>query len=83
MSNETLEKDVVGKELEHHHTRRDAATLMALGIFITVLAVPVLAGTFWAQRFHAAVVNIGAGVVLLGIGIGFIVRGKWTLRNLD
>jgi putative Mn2+ efflux pump MntP len=67
----------------HHHTRRDAATLKVLGTFITALAIPVLIGTIWATNFHAVVVNMLAGLILLGIGVAFIVRGRWTLRNLD
>lgn len=67
----------------HQHTRRDAETFQALGIFIVALAIPVLIGTFFAVRPHAIVVNIIAGAVLLLIGIIFVLRGFWTLKHLD
>lgn len=63
------------------HTQRDADTFFILGGFITILALPVLAGIFWEESAHARIVNIGAGLVLLGIGIlmlyrGFALRGR-------
>lgn len=70
----------------HHHTRRDAETLRALGYFIVALAIPVLIGTYFAfqsHKSHAVVVNVIAGVILLSIGVGFVLRGHWTLRHLD
>jgi len=67
----------------HHHTVRDAETLLALGIFIVALALPVLVGTFFAKGSHAIVVNILAGAALLIIGIIFTLRGYWTLKHLD
>ncbi|HDP35964.1 MAG TPA: hypothetical protein ENN29_12740 [Candidatus Hydrogenedentes bacterium] len=60
--------------------QRDAETQMALGIFISILAVPVLIGSFWADDMHSRVVNITAGAVLLGIGLGLLGYG-WTKRS--
>lgn len=56
--------------------KRDAETLFLLGIFIVVLAVPVLIGTAFADTGRAMAVNAAAGVVLLGVGIGFILRSR-------
>lgn len=50
--------------------QRDAASLVMIGTFFTVLALLVLCGTFWATgRFHAMMVNLGAGMILLVIGL--------------
>jgi hypothetical protein len=54
---------------------RDAETQMALGLFVVVISVPVLIGTLWADRMHAAVVNVIAGGVLLSIGVILAVFG--------
>lgn len=62
------------------HTRRDSDTFFILGGFITLLALPVLAGLFWEESAHARVVNVGAGLVLLLIGLFMVFRG-FALRN--
>ena len=67
----------------HHHTRRDAETLMVLGGFVAVIAVPVLLGTAWAGRTSAMVVNIIAGLVLLGVGIGMFFYGLRAKREIS
>ena len=59
------------QELRH----RDAETQLALGIFVIVISIPVLLGTIWADRSHAAVVNVIAGSVLLVIGVGLAYFG--------
>ena len=59
--------------------KRDAETQIALGLFIFVLSLPVLLGTIWADRFHAQIVNVIAGVVLLAIGAGLFWYG-WRRR---
>ena len=60
----------------HLHTRRDGETLVALGLFMGVLAAPVLLGTFWAGGGFPALVNFIGGA-LLGIVAGlFIWRGR-------
>lgn len=65
----------------HHYTKREAETQMVLGIFLSVIAVPVLIGTLWADTGHAMVVNAVAGIVLLGIGIGLAVWGRITAKK--
>lgn len=56
-------------------SKRDAETQLALGLFVIIIALPVLAGTFWADRIHAAVVNVIAGLVLMGVGVGLAYFG--------
>ncbi|HOZ48002.1 MAG TPA: hypothetical protein PLO37_25785 [Candidatus Hydrogenedentes bacterium] len=56
-------------EREAQLSQRDAETQIALGAFVTVLAVPVLIGTHWASTTPQMVVNLLAGLVLLGIGV--------------
>lgn len=67
----------------HRHTKRDAESLRALGIFLVVLAVAVLIGTFWADTTMQALINVGAGLIVGGIGVGMLVRARWTGRHLD
>ena len=55
--------------------KRDAETQIALGIFVTVISIPVLVGTFWANSFRAMVVNLAAGAVLLGVGLAMGILG--------
>ena len=71
------------REPHVHHTKRDAETQTALGLFISLLSVLVLIGTFWAESARAMVVNAVAGTVLLGIGVGMIVWGRITARRLS
>jgi len=67
----------------HHHTRRDAETFVVLGIFLVVLAVCVLAGTFFAEVLRNMIINVIAGLILLAIGSGMIWRGRYVQRHLD
>ena len=71
------------KPAGHQHTRRDAEVLLVLGIFLVVLAVPVLVGTFWAEGAAQVFVNIVAGIIVGGIGVAMIFRSRWTGRHLD
>ena len=65
------------------HTKRDAESLIALGIFLIVLAVPVLIGTIWAEGNMQRVINVVAGMIVGGIGVAMLLRGRWTGRHLD
>ncbi len=71
------------KPTGHQHTKRDAEVLRVLGIFLIVLAIPVLIGTIWAEGTAQVLVNIVAGVIVGGIGIAMIFRSRWTGRHLD
>lgn len=57
--------------------QRDAVSLLMLGAFFSVLAVLVLVGTYWTVgRTHAMVVNLGAGVTLLAVGLAMLWAGR-------
>lgn len=68
---------------QHHHTKRDAETLLMLGGFVTVLSITVLIGTAWGVERHAMIVNALAGLILLALGVGWMIRGWWVLKHLD
>lgn len=68
---------------EHLHTQRDGETQKVLGLFMGILAVPVIIGTFWADSFVHGAVCLLSGFVLLGFGIGFWLKGQHTLRQLN
>lgn len=64
------------EELERVRNReRDGSSLAIIGTFFAVFATLVLIGTFWEDRDHGMVVNIGAGLVLLGIGVAMLFYG--------
>lgn len=60
---------------EKVHSQRDAESLMMLGGFMVILAIPVLIGTAFADSGRAMIVNAGAGTLLLLIGLAFFFRG--------
>ncbi len=51
------------------HRRRDAETLKIIGGFFAILAVLVLIGVIWHDSGEGLAVGIGAGVILLLIGL--------------
>lgn len=65
------------------HTRRDAETLIALGLFMVVMALPVMLGTIWAGHGFSQAVNFIAGFVLFAIGAGMCYKGRRDMRRLD
>ena len=63
------------------HRARDAATLLVLGAFFTVLSVLVLLGSFWSEKLDfPVVVNIASGVLLMVVGLGMSLM-SWHLRR--
>ncbi len=63
--------------------KRDGETYIALGLFIVAVALPVMAGTYWAAQtnIRAAVVNVVCSGVLLLIGVAAIVYGRVLLAR--
>ena len=64
-------------------TRRDVDTLRALGLFMTLFSLAVLAGSFWPMSVGARVVNTVAGLILLGCGVGFLAWARSTLKRME
>lgn len=57
--------------------QRDALSLLMVGGFFALLALLVLVGTWWTlERPRAAAVNVVAGMLLLGIGLGMMAAGR-------
>jgi hypothetical protein len=63
------------------HTRRDAETMLLLGGFMCILALPVIGATPWAGHGFAQVVNALSGIALLLLGGAFIWRGRTLLQR--
>ena len=57
-------------------TARDPMVARALGAFLCVMALPVLAGTFFATLPVDRWINGVAGLILLTIGGGFLARAR-------
>jgi len=55
---------------------RDAQIARALGGFLCVIALPVLAGTFFATLPVDRWINLIAGLALLAVGAGFLARSR-------
>lgn len=71
------EPDYTPKSVLQEQRERDAISLLMLGGFFSVLAVLVLIGTYWTVgRWHAMVVNLGAGATLLVVGIVMLWIGR-------
>jgi len=68
---------------DNKHQKRDAETNIALGGFIALLSIAVLAGTLFAESSHARVVNAIAGLILLAVGAGFLLTGMKAHKKLD
>ncbi|HVS13334.1 MAG TPA: hypothetical protein VMV46_05395 [Thermoanaerobaculia bacterium] len=61
---------------EREPRSRDAQTATALGAFLALIALPVLAGTLYASLPVDRWVNGIAGLLLLAVGLGFLARGR-------
>lgn len=68
--------------MSDHHHKRDGETLIALGIFLAVLGVPVILGIFWEPPGFVRWVSAVCGLLLIGIGSGFIAKGRSLLKGL-
>lgn len=70
------------KDAQHsRHTQRDREVLTALGLFLVVLSVPVLIGTFFEEGLVPSIVNVVAGLIILGIGTAMIWRGRRPVKG--
>lgn len=62
------------------YRQRDAASMLILGGFFSLLATLVLIGSFWATgRTHALIVNLAAGGLMLAVGLTMM----WIGRRLQ
>lgn len=66
---------------ESRHTQRDREALIALGIFLIVMSIPVLIGTFFETGTAPRVVNVASGLVLMGIGVIWVIRGRRPIEK--
>ena len=67
--------DTPDQDAHARFAKRDAETQIALGLFVALIAVPVIIGTLWADRTSAIVVNLVSGVTLLGFGLAMAAYG--------
>lgn len=68
---------------DNKHLKRDGETMILLGIFLAVLAVPVLIGTLWSNSAVAAAVNAGASIALFGVAGAFYWRGRKLYKSAE
>jgi len=61
---------------QDRHSKRDSESLLMLGGFLVLLSLPVLVGTAFAETSRAMIVNAVAGLTLLAIGAGFVLRSR-------
>ncbi len=55
---------------------RDAQVASILGSFFGILALPVLAGCFFVESAIDLAINLGAGLLLMAVGIIFVAAGR-------
>jgi len=60
---------------------RDAGMLRVMGWFFVGLSALVLIGALWRQDAASRIVNLGATVLLLGVGVGMILGGARLKRR--
>ncbi|MBI1318418.1 MAG: DUF2157 domain-containing protein [Candidatus Hydrogenedens sp.] len=60
---------------KNDHSKRDAETLLVLGAFMVVLALPVMVATVWAGHGFSQAVNFCSGAVLFAVGGGMMYKG--------
>ena len=60
---------------------RDALTGVILGVFFILMSLPVLAGTFFAEKAIDRGINIVSGSIILIIGAAFLARGTYIHRK--
>lgn len=64
------------------HVRRDIETFTILGWFLTYLASVVLFAAFMEAPGKAKVVNFGASMVLMVIGLAMVIRSKFLRKRI-
>lgn len=72
----------MSKDQENAHSRRDGETLFVLGVFLVVLGLPVILGSWWAEKAIQMWVCLISGFILAGIGGAFVYYGKKALKRL-
>ena len=60
---------------------RDASSAVIIGAFFVLMSLPVLAGVFYAVLPIDRGINFVSGLIILLIGIGFILRGRFIHRK--
>jgi hypothetical protein len=68
--------------MSDHHTKRDGETLIALGLFLAVLGVPVILGIFWEPPGFVRWVSAVCGLLLMGSGGAFMAKGVSLLKRV-
>ncbi len=61
---------------------RDASTAFILGGFFLLFSLPVLAGTFYSELSIDRIINVCAGLIIMAVGMGFVLRGNVLRRRV-
>ncbi len=54
-----------------------------LGIFVVYFGIVIIGATFFTETFIGQMTNLVAGIVLLSIGAGMVLKAVHTLKNLQ
>lgn len=63
------------KETSKSFDVRDSSTDFMLGGFLVVLSAPVFVGILYSEKAIDRILNVGAGLIILLVGLGFVLRG--------
>lgn len=66
---------------DNTHTKRDAETFTILGGFLTYLSAVVLFAAYIEAPGKAKIVNFGASMVLMAIGVAMVFRGRFLRKR--
>lgn len=55
----------------------------ALGIFITFFGIVILISTVFTETFIGEMTNLVAGLILLAIGTGMIIKARLQLKKIN
>ena len=69
--------DVIKGQIKSAHINK------VLGLFIFYFGIVIIGATFFTTTFVGQMTNLLAGIVLLGIGLGMILKARQTLKNLQ
>ena len=62
---------------------KDSEINKALGLFILFFGIVIIGATFFTTTFIGQMTNLVAGIVLLLIGAGMVIKAKSTIKKIN
>ena len=71
------------KETSKSFDVRDASTDFMLGGFLVVLSAPICIGILYSEKAIDRILNAGAGLIILLVGLAFVLRAVVLRRSRE